>query len=298
MLAHPGSVLADTGNFKVIDCTACGFVHVTPIPSDNELLSMYSKEFYQHMKPEYISKDESELEYWNLTFDDKLDVLEKQITSKSRRILDVGCGPGFFLMRAKTRGWDVVGIEPSEMAAEYAEKHGIRIIRKLFQDVDLESMGNFDAIHMKFFLEHSPSPVDVLQKCRGLLNDGGMIVIEVPNDYNPLQDTVTRILAKKEYWLAPPEHLNYFSFESLSNLLEKNGFRVVLKESTFPLELFLLMGHDYIGNDPVGRQKHSERMKMELCLNRAGHNEMKRKIYSFFASIGIGREAIIYGKKL
>lgn len=297
MSDHRGSILADVNNFKVIDCAVCGFVHVTPIPSDNELLSMYSKEFYQHMKPEYIHKDESELEYWNLTFDDKLDVLEKYVNKQSKSILDIGCGAGFFLMRAKTRGWDVVGIEPSEMAAEYAESHGIPIVRNLFQNLDLKEIGKFDAVHMKFFLEHTPSPAGVIQECKSLLNDNGMLVIEVPNDYNPLQDTVKKVLGKKEYWLAPPEHLNYFNFESLSRLLEKNGFSVVSKESTFPLELFLLMGHDYIGNDPVGRQKHSERMKMELYLDQAGRNEMKRKIYSFFASIGIGREAIVYGMK-
>lgn len=67
-------------------------------------------------------------------------------------------------------------------------------------------------------------------------------------------------------------------------------------ESTFPLELFLLMGYDYLGNDLVGKQKHIERMNFEINLIKENKNDLKRNIYQNFAKIGIGRTAIIYAQ--
>ena len=130
------------------------------------------------------------------------------------------------------------------------------------------------------------------------LVDDGIIVIDVPNDFNPLQKIAQKTLGKNEWWIVPTEHLNYFNFESLSNLLKKNGFAILKKESTFPLELFLLMGYDYLGNNSVGTKIHSDRMNLEKnLLNNIGKS-LKNKLYSSFAEIGIGRRAIIYAKKI
>ena len=85
------------------------------------------------MKPIYIKKDESEKDYWNITFDDKIDTIENKIKKKHKKILDIGCGPGFFLQRAKKRGWEVLGIEPSSKAAKYARDRGIPIYESTFE---------------------------------------------------------------------------------------------------------------------------------------------------------------------
>lgn len=53
--------------------------------------------------------------------------------------------------------------------------------------------------------------------------------------------------------MSPPEHINYFNFESITRLLERNGFSIIEITSTFPLELFLLMGDNYIGNNEIGK---------------------------------------------
>ena len=84
------------------------------------------------MKPTYITKDESEKHYWNITFDDKLEIFKRTIKKKNKKILDIGCGPGFFLQRAKEKGWGVLGIEPSSTAAKYAKNNGVPIIESTF----------------------------------------------------------------------------------------------------------------------------------------------------------------------
>ena len=104
----------------MIDCRICKFIHIIPVPSDQELNSFYDNEYYQNTKPNFISKNENEMDYWNSVFDEKLVAIEKLISSKSKRILDIGSGPGVFLRRAKRRGWNVIGVEPSPLASDYA----------------------------------------------------------------------------------------------------------------------------------------------------------------------------------
>ena len=93
------------------------------------------------------------------------------------------------------------------------------------------------------------------------------------------------------------DHLNYFNFSSISNLLKRAGFKIILKESTFPLEFFILMGQDYIKNPKIGKKIHLERIKFEKHFEKLKTIEVKKALYQKFAEIGIGRTAIIYAKK-
>ena len=214
----------------MIDCRNCEFIHVTPVPSNEELDLFYNNEYYQKIKPDFISKNEDEMDYWNLVFDEKLATIEKLISQKSKRILDIGSGPGFFLRRAKRRGWDVIGVEPSPLASDYANKQNIHTIQKFFHEVTPNEIGKFDAIHTFDVLEHVNNPIDIIKKAYSLLKKGGIIVVEVPNDFNPLQKLVQKKLKKKEWWLtlshnlknsAHIQHLNYFNFSSISDLIKR-----------------------------------------------------------------------------
>ena len=75
------------------------------------------------------------------------------------------------------------------------------------------------------------------------------------------------------------------------------GFKVVLRESTFPIDMFLLMGENYIENNILGRECHKMRKNMELNLAKAGKNNLKRKLYREYANIGLGREIMLIGQK-
>jgi len=306
LIKHNGKIIKKFGKYKVVDCKICKFIHVTPIPSNKELSVYYDSEYYQKIKPNFILKNENEIDYWNLVFDEKLDTIEKLVSSKSKRILDIGSGPGFFLRRAKRRGWDVIGIEPSPLASDYANKQKIHTIQKFFHEVTSNEIGKFDAIHTFDVLEHVNDPITVIKKAYSLLKKGGVIVIEVPNDFNPLQKLVQENLKKTEYWITLShnsknlrniQHLNYFNFSSISNLIKRTGFKIMIRESTFPLELFLLMGQDYIKNPKIGKKIHLERIQFEKNFVKRKETELKRKIYQKLAEIGIGRTAIIYAKK-
>ena len=294
---HNGKILWRSKKTSIIECKTCGFSHLKPIPKIEELEKMYVHKFYQNLKPKYIKKDESELSYWNLTFDDKLEILEKHVKGKKKKILDIGCGAGFFLNRAKQRSWNTVGIEPSPIAAKYARSNGIEIIQTTFEKFLTQNSEKFDVIHSKFFLEHVREPETVCKSCFKILKKNGIICFEVPNDFNLLQKIVTENLKKNSYWVAPPEHINYFSPLSLQKLLKKTGFKILYTESTFPLEFFLLFGLDYLNNDKIGKKIHSMRMNFESILHSSGNNALKRELYSYLAKQGLGREIIVYAQK-
>jgi hypothetical protein len=72
---------------------------------------------------------------------------------------------------------------------------------------------------------------------------------------------------------------------------------VICLESTFPIDLFLLFGDNYVGNDDVGRACHARRKNFELSLNAAGLNGLKRKLYKSFSELGLGREIVAFGRR-
>ena len=295
---HKGEVFDSKNNFKVIECKKCQFKHIVPIPTEEELVKVYEDEYYSVEKPLYIDRMKEDSEWWNLSYDDRYDSFEEFLDKNNRRILDIGSGPGLFLNRGKERGWEVTGIEPSKQAFEYSSKKlGLNIYNMFLNEDTKNDIGRFDVIHMSEVLEHVPNPKGLLNIALEKLNANGLICIVVPNDYNPFQNSLRDACGYDPWWVAPPHHINYYNFESLTRLLEKVGFKVVLRESTFPIDMFLLMGENYIENNILGRECHKMRKNMELNLAKAGKNNLKRKLYREYANIGLGREIMLIGQK-
>lgn len=295
---HKGPILESVNNFDVIDCSLCGFKHIVPIPTPEELQNAYKHEYYTQEKPLYLERYREDLEWWNMVYSERYEILEKNLGEGRRRILDVGSGPGFFLLHGKNRGWATKGIEPSKKAAVYSRKLGLDIINDFFSEDTAKMLGRFDAVNMSEVLEHIPNPVSLLKLVHGLLNDGGLLSITVPNDFNPFQLILRDHQGYKPWWVAPPHHINYFDFISLRKLLEHCGFETVHQESTFPIDMFLLMGDNYIENDSLGRECHAKRKILETNFVLSGMANIKQDLYKSLASLGIGREVCMYGKKM
>ena len=308
-MKHGGKVLKKIERFRIIDCDKCQFIHVMPLPSELELSKLYKKKYYTKVKPNYIKKYQKEIDYWNLIFDEKLDFLETKIKTQTRSIFDIGSGSGYFLLRAKEKGWAVDGVEPNLIAADHSRKIGVPVINDFFGNVNIHTMKKFNAINLFDVLEHVHNPIEVLENCYKLLKPKGIIVIEVPNDYNPLQKIVQNTLKKEEYWLtiltksrnyhwaSKMDHLNYFNFQSLNRILKRLDFKIIYQQSTFPLELFLLMGDDYLKSEKIGKKIHQKRMNLEKRLLSQKNQHLKKELYEKFAEIGIGRTAVIYAQK-
>jgi SAM-dependent methyltransferase len=290
--AHEGSIIAEHQGVRVLDCKSCGWAHLDPIPDEAELALMYERTYYQDHNPGWLQKDRSEQEYWDLEHADKLADWSALLARPSGRLLDVGCSGGLLMEYAVAQGWDAEGIEPSAEALREARSHGLTVHAGLYQDVDLPKE-SFDVVHSKLVGEHLPDPRHHLAWVGTMLRSGGILSIHVPNDFNVLQLAARDELGKSDWWIAPPFHINYFGFESLERLMRSAGFAPVRRDTTFPVEWFLLMGEDYVGDGELGASVHNRRMALETRLEAVGQ---RRPLHAYLAKQGLGREAIVHAR--
>jgi SAM-dependent methyltransferase len=227
---------------------------------------------------------------------DRLDALARLLPANRRRLLDIGSGPGFFVKTAQEQGWKAEGIEPSRQAATHARDMGLTITEGFFGRETAKHLGPFDAVHMNNMLEHVPNPVALVQAARDLLEPGGALCVGVPNDFSPLQNAAAAS-GLAQWWIAPPHHLNYFDFDSLTRLLTRLGLRVAERHTSFPMEAFLLMGDDYTADPALGRACHNRRKRFDLALEHAGLGQLRRRFYCALAELGLGREAVVIAVK-
>jgi SAM-dependent methyltransferase len=147
----------------------------------------------------------------------------------SGRLLDVGCGPGFFLGAAKAAGFEVVGIEPDANTVETGRRIG-EVRHGYFPDAS-PAGERFDVIVMNDVLEHMPTPGQVVAACRERLNPGGVLVLNCPSRHGLFYGVATaldRLGVSGPYerlWQRdlPSPHLWYFTPETLEALGRRRG---------------------------------------------------------------------------
>ena len=203
----------------------------------------------------------------------------------------------------KSSGWQTQGLEPSRYAYKLIEDREELGIKCANVD-ELKGLGlkPVSVVTINNVLEHLNSPQEVLETVRDyLLLPNGIIFIAVPNDFSVLQNLLMRTVLKdnphkQNYWVHPPEHLNYWSHETIVGFLRKCKFEIKFLTTDFPMEIFPLMGEDYITRPDVGRNAHLKRVSFEKCLHEAHAEVFKDSLYLSLAQLGIGRNTYIVAK--
>lgn len=293
--------------YRVVEDPIYHYYKLNPIPLEKEMTKFYESDYY-----DLIRKGGRACELRRLTAGGQEALAERrwlhktlytdivhmlQQHSSNMRLLDIGCGSGEFLDYAKNSGFKTVGIEPSLEAASEARGKGIEVHCSSFEEFccrhDRGSVEElFGSIVMLNVLEHVPDPVNLLQTTKALLKPGGILCVRVPNDFSEIQLAAQRKVGKEPWWVAVPDHINYFSFDSLHLLFNKMGFEIVHSQGDFPMEIFLLMGEDYIGNAEIGNACHGRRVSYELSVGE----ELRRKICGALGKAGVGRNCLVFGR--
>ena len=279
-----------------------GFFQIKPTPTPEEIEKYYAQEFYsgdyQKLNDSSLEVQLEDKEFYDSHREDMCESIQTILGKplKGLKILDIGCGWGQALLYFKNKGMDCYGFDPAPKAVEYGRKRGLNNLILAGLDTMNVFKQRFDIVTLLNVLEHLADPVEIIDEIKKhVLKPGGLIIIDVPNEFNQLQTAGQKLHGLDEWWVSPPGHLNYFSKDTICNLLEGKGFKVKLAESSFPLEMFLLFGRNYVKDSALGRQSHKERVNFELNLRKHAGTHVLRKFYQMLADLNIGRQVQVFG---
>ena len=228
---------------KIVRCLDCGLEFVNPMPTEEWLRQLYSHE---------LANDEQELPYFlnyiqerkdrGSSFDklhnSRLDLIERfskrpavnngaaPASGARGNLLDVGCGAGFFLKTAQSRGWNPYGID---FLPEYNRFAKEELKLENVHSSTLEEMNypplSFDVVTLWDLIEHLRHPLSTLKEINRILRPGGLVVIWTPN--------VKNAALLKDRWIGylMPLHLYFLSNQALNNLLTQSGFQTVYEKT-------------------------------------------------------------------
>lgn len=209
--------------FNVVKCRNCELMFLSPRLTEPSIFRLYQDMSYYQSSISGQGYDEymDVRENWIKTFDRRLRIIQE--FKPEGRILDVGCGPGFFMEVAERKGYDVWGLDPSNYIVTVAqEKFGTRVHEGTLETAVFDNQ-SFDIIVSFDTFEHIYDPLSFLNAARELLAPKGILVITTPN----AKSLLARVSGRKWVSFKIPEHVFYWSHSTISNAM--NGRFKVLR---------------------------------------------------------------------
>lgn len=196
--------------FEIISCKGCGLSITYPQPDKNVIYKYYdSDEYISHSDKRRTFFDKVYHLIRSFTLNWKLSLVKKYVDCG--KILDFGCGTGYFLDICQKGGFEVYGVEPNEKARGNLVNKGIVVKERIEEFSEDEK---FDVITLWHVLEHLYEPKDFMFKASRYLNKYGYLIIAVPNKNS--------FDAKyyDAYWAGydVPRHLYHFTRKDLINI--------------------------------------------------------------------------------
>lgn len=276
-----------------------GYYRCDPSPSNEDLQKYYQEEFYQGEKPGFVNDSakevrDSDSNFYNLQYSIFSSLL---CLSNTGCHVDLGCGFGHFLeyIASFYPGLRLRGCEVYPEAAEYVES----IKSASFKQIDLNTLSNLkecvenaSSVSLVNTLEHLRDPIMFLKGIKKHLNPSSKLLIQVPNDFNPIQNAAVKQLGLDEWWFCPPRHVSYFTPASLSACVKSAGLIVSDMITTFPIDMFLICGFNYRDSPKLGREAHNMRTLFEANYSKANGLDGLINLYRNFSNAGIGREIV------
>jgi 2-polyprenyl-3-methyl-5-hydroxy-6-metoxy-1,4-benzoquinol methylase len=240
--------VVDISGFTIVKCRQCNLLFVNPRPEVEKASDYYTDIYYSYLNK---SSDIGRTFYGEGSkklFQEILCICKKFIPEG--RLLDVGCGYGFFLRLMKESGYSVCGVDPSESACRFSNQEmDLKVTQGTLDNVSFPD-NYFEIITMNNVLEHLDDPSFALRKAYSLLKPKGILIIVVPNlnfgkpllamrpvlEMSPSKvrsfiDSVTAKLALFHI----PDHLYLFSPSTLSNMLIKAGLTKPILSNAPPI---------------------------------------------------------------
>jgi len=191
-------------NLEVYQCAECNLIqlNIHPVNYYKEVITAasYSRKMYDFREKQALK-------------------FIKGNKLMGKKVMQFGCGDGYFLNLIKKAGAIPYGLEASNSINNKITDIDIKIINGYPSYEYIIEDGPFDAFISINCLEHSPDPNEYLQGIYNNVSEDSLGLVEVPS--------LEKIIEKKNFYDWIPDHLSYFSSETLSFALEKNGFKVL-----------------------------------------------------------------------
>ncbi|MDD3174447.1 MAG: class I SAM-dependent methyltransferase [Herbinix sp.] len=195
-------------------CDKCGFIF-TENPLTQEQLSIRYKEYskYEFDDENHILQESEEYQARSYR--------QKQLIERNcndiESIFEVGAASGFNLGLYK--GIKRYGVEPSAVNCKLAKKYySVEMFNGVFEEyINMPQNEKYDMVFLSHTLEHIVDPYAFIRQCSRINNK--YVFIEVPTiDYKNI---------KAPFDLFCDEHVNYFSLQGLTSLMNKAGYSIV-----------------------------------------------------------------------
>lgn len=205
--------IPDKIHYQIVQCRKCGLVYSNPILEPSKIEKLYKQSKYTY------GDYEADL---RKTYGKYLKDIMLYLPGK-QKLLEIGCGNGFFLKEAKKMGFEeVFGVEPGrETVAKASQEVKKNIIIDVFRKGQFKK-DYFDVICMFQVLDHLTDPNSVLQECFRILKAGGSLIC--------INHNVAALSAKILGEMSPIfdiEHTYLYSKNTLPLLFKKNKFEIV-----------------------------------------------------------------------
>lgn len=185
---------------------------------------------------------------------------------EGKKFIEIGCGRGEFINVLREFPVEVYGMEHKEDLISIAKESGLTVWREFPETPDQTfENGPYDVFLSFNFLEHQPHPDIMLKAIYHNLKDGGMGLVTVP--------ALEYIVDKGTYYELIRDHIAYYSFDTLRNLLESNGFAVLEEE---------MINRDTISM--IVRKKSEEEMDQSAAAFEHGATEKSGNIVDALVS--------------
>lgn len=207
--------------FPIARCDVCRLVFANPQVDESLVVEEYRGGISNDLWVDVLTSPR-QLELDRGKFDEILDLLDP--FRGDARLLDIGCSIGLFLDRARTRGWNGSGIEFSEKARAYARNEfALDVVDRPLAEAGF-ARDSFDVVTLLSVLEHTTDPRRMLREIAGVLKPGGALYVIVPN----VESLACRVLHEHAATFDGRNHLLYFSTQTLSDVLKREGYEVEL----------------------------------------------------------------------
>jgi 2-polyprenyl-3-methyl-5-hydroxy-6-metoxy-1,4-benzoquinol methylase len=193
--------------------------------------------FFEEYKAQYGKTYVEDFPALQAMADRRLDRMERSLReafpAEGRfRVLDIGCAYGAFLDRARARGWEAVGVDPSDDAIEHCRtKLSLTAYAGAFPSAmptAPELDAPFHAVSLWFVIEHLDDVSEALECLRALLSPGGILALSTPSGRG-----VSARLNADSFWRSSPmDHLSILDPRSIRTVLRRKGFRLLSALST------------------------------------------------------------------